>query len=193
MKTVGYAQWGSLYYGMINRSTNGGASFSQCTSGITEFVGSNGPGPWVTEMNEDPTTANTIYYGFANVWKSTNGGAAWTKLGTISSSTVYVQAIAAAPTTNGQVILAAKGSILYRTTNGGTAWTAVTGLPNGTFSDIAFHPTNPNKAWVTYSGFSNINKVFQTTDQGVTWTNISASIPNIPVNCITVDKNGNDA
>jgi PKD repeat protein/photosystem II stability/assembly factor-like uncharacterized protein len=186
-------QWGSLYYGTFQRSTNGGIFFSQCTSGITEFDGPNKKGPWVAEYNEDPTTANTIYGGFANVWKSTNGGTAWTKLGTISSSTVYVQAIAAAPTTNGQVILAAKGSILYRTTNGGTAWTAVTGLPNGTFSDIAFHPTNPNKAWVTYSGFSNVNKVFQTTDQGVTWTNISASIPNIPVNCITVDKNGNDA
>jgi len=186
-------QWGSLYYGMLQRSTNGGTSFSQCTSGITEFVGSNGPGPWVTEFNEDLTTANTIYCGFANVWKSTTGGTSWTKLGTISTSTVYVQAIAAAPTTNGQVILAAKGSILYRTTNGGTNWTAVTGLPNGIFSDIAFHPTNPNKAWLTYSGFSNVNKVFQTTDQGVTWTNISASVPNIPVNCIAVDKNGNDA
>jgi PKD repeat protein len=186
-------QWGSLYYGMLQRSVNGGASFSSCTSGISEFVGSSGPGPWVTEFNEDLTTPNTIYCGFANVWKSTDGGSSWNKLGTISTSTVYVQAIAAAPTTNGQVILAAKGGILYRTTNGGTAWTAVTSLPNATISDIAFHPANPSKAWVTYSGFSNVNKVFQTSDQGVTWTNISASIPNIPVNCITVDKNGNDA
>jgi PKD repeat protein/photosystem II stability/assembly factor-like uncharacterized protein len=186
-------QWGSLYYATLEKSTNGGASFSQCTSGITEFVGYPGPGPWVTEFNEDPTTANTLYCGISNVFKSIDGGSSWNKLGTVSTNTIYVTAIAAAPTTNGQVILTSKGGVVYRTTDGGTTWNPITNLPNAAVTDIAFHPTNPNKAWVTYSGFSNTTKVYQTIDQGVTWTNISTTLPNIPVNCIAVDKNGNDA
>jgi len=185
-------QWGCFQFGSFNRSTDGGVNFSSCTSGITEYNGSTGPGPFIAEWNEDLTTANTLYAGFTNVWKSTNGGASWTQLGTVSTSTAYVNAIAAAPTTNGQVILASKGGTLYRTTNGGTNWAQVAGPPGGII-DIAFHPTNPNKAWITYSGFIATTKVYQTTNQGVTWTNISASLPNIPVNCITVDKNGNDA
>nr|HMT30888.1 PKD domain-containing protein [Bacteroidia bacterium] len=36
------------------------------------------------------------------------------------------------------------------------------------------------------------NKVFQTNDMGATWINISASIPNIPVNCIVFMNNSND-
>lgn len=186
--------WGETQYGGLRRSTNGGMSFTQCTAGITEFInGNTGPGPWVAEWNEDPTTANTIYVGFNNVWKSTTGGTSWTKMGTVSTSTVYVQAIAAVPTTNGQTVWAAKGGTLHKTTNGGTNWTAITTLPGGTISDIICHPTNTQKAWVSFSGFSNSVKVFQTTDQGATWTNLSASIPNVPVNCMAIDKNGNDA
>lgn len=190
-------QWGSSYYGQLSRSTNSGVSFTGCTSGITEYNGSTGPGPWAVEWNEDLTTANTLYAGYLNVWKNTSGGSGtWVKLGNLQAvptPSVYVQAIAAAPTTNGQVILAAKGPSLYRTTNGGSTWTVVSGLPAGTISDIAFHPTDPNKAWLTYTGYSNVNKVFQSTNQGAAWTNISGSIPNIPVDCITIDKTGNDA
>jgi PKD repeat protein/photosystem II stability/assembly factor-like uncharacterized protein len=184
---------GTSQYGRIMYSTNAGGSFSPGTTGITEYTGA-APNPWVTEIVEDPSTANTFYCGFSKVYKTTNGAANWTALGTIGTGTINVQSIAAVPTTNGQVIWAAKGGTLYKTTNGGTAWTAIAGgLANGSISDIVCHPTNVNKAWVTFSGFSNSIKVYGTVDQGTTWTNLSASIPNIPVNCITIDKNGNDA
>ncbi|MFM7900509.1 MAG: PKD domain-containing protein, partial [Bacteroidota bacterium] len=39
---------------------------------------------------------------------------------------------------------------------------------------------------------NNTNKVFKTSDQGATWTNYSAGVPNIPVNCITYMDNSND-
>lgn len=185
--------WGTSQYGRIMRSANGGGSFSTGTSGITEYTGA-APNPWVTEIVEDPTTANTLYCGFSNVWKSTNGATSWTKLGTIGSGTVNCQAIAAVPTTNGQTIWAAKGGTLYKTTNGGTTWIAQAGgLPNGNISDIVVHPTDVNKAWVTFSGYSNSIKVYGTSNQGTSWTNLSGSIPNVPVNCIEIDKNGNDA
>lgn len=182
--------WCSSQYGTLYRTSNGGGTWNSATGGITEYSGISGPGPWVCEWNEDPSTANTLYAGFNNVWKSTNAGSSWTKLGTISTNTAYVNAIAAVPTTNSQVIYAAKAGTLYKTVNGGTNWTALTGLPAGTITDIACHATNTQRAWITYSGFNNSNKVFETNDQGATWTNISASLPNIPINCIAVDKTG---
>jgi PKD repeat protein len=179
--------WGSQYNGSLNRSTNGGASWGACGAVGGEAC------PWVTEWNEDPTTANTIYVGCANVWKSTNGGSTFTKPGSVAgTSTVQITAIATSPASS-QVMWTGKGGTLYKTTNGGTSWTAVTTIPPGSISDIICHPTDVNKAWVSMSGFSAKNKVFMTTDQGATWTNLSASIPNISVNCMAIDKNGNDA
>jgi PKD repeat protein len=184
-------KWGTSQYGRIMRSTGG--LFTPGTSGITEYTGA-APNPWVTEIVEDPTTPNTLYCGFSNVWKSTDGAGLWSKLGTIGSGTVNVQAIAAVPTTNGQVIWAAKGGTLYKTINGGTNWTTIAGgLPNGNISDIVVHPTDVNKAWVTFSGFSNSLKVYGTSNQGANWTNLSGSVPNVSVNCITIDNAGNDA
>ena len=179
------SMWCSQYNGTFEHSTNGGGSWPPM-SGITETC------PWVTECNEDPVTAGTVYAGCANVWKAT--GTTFTKLtGNLAgTSTVSITSIAVSPANN-QVIWAAKGGILYKTTNGGSSWTAISTLPSGTITDIVCHPSDANKAWVCFSGFSNANKVFQTTTQGTSWTNLSASLPNIPMNCMVIDKNGNDA
>jgi len=180
--------WGSQYNGSLNKSTNGGGIWSSM-SGITETC------PWVTEWNEDPVTAGKVYAGCANVWTAT--GTTFTKLtGNLAgTSTVSITSIAVSPA-NTQVIWAAKGGSLYKTTNGGTSWTAIltsSGLPSGTITDIVTHNTDVNKAWVCFSGYSNSNKVFQTTNQGTSWINLSASLPNIPMNCMAFDKNGSDA
>jgi len=182
--------WGSQYNGSLNRSTNGGGSWSSATSGISEMATC----PWVTEWNEDPVTPSKLYAGCANVWRSTNGGSSWTKPSNVAgTSTVAITSIAVSPA-NDQVIWTAKGGTLYKTTNGGTNWSAIAGgLPSGTITDIVCHNTDANKAWVCFSGYSNANKVFQTTNQGTSWTNLSASLPNIPMNCMAFDKNGNDA
>jgi PKD repeat protein len=176
--------WGSQYNGSMNRSTNGGASWSPCGTPA-------GTAAWVVPWREDPTTANTIYCGFNNVFKSTNGGQTWTQLGNLGIGTTTIGAIAISPA-NSNVIWAAAGGSLYKTSNGGGTWTTITTLPAGTISYIACHNTDANRAWVTYSGFTNQNKVFQTNDQGATWTNLSGSLPNVPVNCVTYFNGSND-
>lgn len=176
--------WGSTQNGGLARSTNGGGTWQSATNGITEA------GAWVTPWIQDPVTANTLYAGFINVWKSVTGGAGWTKISNFSN-TANINTLAVSPANN-QVIWAAKATGLYMTSNGGTTWTNITNIPSGNITGIACSNTDANKAWITYSGFSNTNKVFQTTDMGTTWTNISPSIPNIPVNCITYMNNSND-
>ncbi|MFN8154182.1 MAG: T9SS type A sorting domain-containing protein [Bacteroidia bacterium] len=176
--------WGSQYEGSLNRSTNGGNSWSSAVGNINET------GAWVTPWSQDPVTAGTIYAGFVNMWRSTNGGTSWTKISTYSNSAT-IDAFAVSPANN-QVIWVAKSGNLYKTTNGGTTWTTITTMPPGRISDIACSNTDANKAWITYSGFTNTNKIFQTNDQGLTWINLSASIPNIPVNCVHYMDNSND-
>lgn len=177
--------WGSQYNGSLNKSTNGGGSWSTMT-GISETC------PWVTEWNEDPVTAGKVYAGCANVWTATGTG--FTKLsGNLAgTSTVTITSIAVSPA-NTQIIWAAKGGTLYKTTNGGGSWSAISGgLPSGTITDIVCHNTDANKVWVSFSGYSNSYKVFQTTNGGTSWTNLSPSLPNIPMNCMAFDKNSND-
>jgi PKD repeat protein/photosystem II stability/assembly factor-like uncharacterized protein len=177
--------WASFQNGGLMRSTNGGGTFTNAQGNINE------PGAWVTPWKQDPVASNIIYAGFYNVWRSNNGGSTWTKISTFPG-TQNLNEIEISPANN-QVIWAAKASGLYVTSNGGTTWTTITGLPAGTITGIACSNTDQNKAWVTYSGYSNVNKVFQTNDMGATWINISASVPNVPVNCIVYSNNSNDA
>lgn len=176
--------WGSQYDGSLNRSTNGGNTWNFIT-GISET------GAWVTPWLEDPVTPNTIWAGFINMFKSTNGGVTWTKKSTFTN-TGTMNAIAVSKADN-NVVWCAKAGALYVTNNGGTNWTNITNVPGGNITGIACSDTDPNKAWITYSGYSNKNKVFQTNDQGATWVNLSASIPNVPVNCVTYVNGSNDA
>lgn len=58
-------------------------------------------------------------------------------------------------------------------------------------TDIAVHPNNANRVWMTVGGYAVNSKVFYSSDGGTNWTNWSNSLPNLPVNCIIADENGN--
>ena len=59
------------------------------------------------------------------------------------------------------------------------------GLPNYNISDVAVSDNDPNRLWVTMSEYNASNKVFESTNGGATWTNITGTnLPNLPVNCI---------
>jgi PKD repeat protein len=171
---------GSQYNGSFNRTTNGGASWSAITSGLT------GNAAWVAPIVQDPVTATTFYCGEQNVYKSTNQGSTWTS---ISPALGTIDRIAVAPSNN-QVIYASAGANINRTTNGGTSWGSITnGLPNLSITDIAIDNQNSNNIWITMSGYSAGNKVFQSTNGGSTWINYSTGLPNIPANTIVYVKN----
>lgn len=174
--------FGSLYYGDIRRSQNGGANWSVITQSITE------DGAWVTPFIQDPSNANNLFAGYNNVWKSTNKGTSWVKISNFSTNQT-LDALASAPSNN-QIIWAANESTLFKTADGGQNWTSVSGYnSNGSINYIAINANNPNKVWICVSGFNDGDKVYQTNNGGTTWTNISGSLPNYPVNSIVNDKN----
>jgi len=172
--------YAELYYGDFKRSANGGASWTNIVSGITET------GAWVTPWGTDPQNSQTLYAGFNNVWKSTNSGSSWSPISSISIG--QIKSLAVAPS-NPNYIYAASSNLIYKTTNGGTSWTNITsGITGGqAITYIAVSGNDPNRVWVTFSGYAASYKIFKTINGGTTWTNITYDLPNIPANCVVAD------
>jgi PKD repeat protein len=172
--------YGEQYQGSFNRTTDGGATWTAVVTGIT------GNGQWNTPWHQHPTTANTIFGGRQQMFKSTNQGTNWSQIGTMPGTAGIVEFSICK--INPNYIYVIQGNTVAKTTNGGTSWTNITGtLPVGSaqLTWIAVEDKDPNSVWVTFSGYSSGNKVFKTTDGGTTWVNYSTGLPNIPVNCIT--------
>ena len=179
-RTNNNVMYGEQYNGSLNRSTNGGANWTAIITGLT------GTGAWMTPWHQDPTTANTIYVGYQQLFKSTNQGTNWAQVTGSMTGTSTIVEFAIAPSNN-QVIYVIKGNVLYKTTNGGGTWTSITtGLPttSAQMTNLAVDPADPNNVWVTFSGYSAANKVFVTTNAGTSWTNISTGLPNLPCNTV---------
>ncbi|MCC6370268.1 MAG: T9SS type A sorting domain-containing protein [Bacteroidia bacterium] len=177
----------STPYGGYARSTTGGTSWNTITSGLS------GSAAWVAPWKQDPTTASRLYAGWSQMFVSNNLGASWTQLTATGGSGTIVE-FAIAPSNN-QVIYVIHGSSIRKSSNGGSSWTNVTGtIPVGgaapTF--ITISPTDPNRAWVTLSGYSAGNKVFQTINGGTSWTNVSSNLPNLPANCSVYQPGSGD-
>jgi hypothetical protein len=180
--------FGEYYQGQYMRTTNGGVSWSSYQTGIS------GTAAWVAPWKQDPQTSTVIYGGYTNLFKSILSTGTWTALAALPNTGQTITEFAIAPT-NSLIIYVLKNGGIYKTINGGTSWTTITGtvpVGSGAPTFITICPTDPNKAWVTLSGYSSGNKVFQTTDGGTTWTNYSANLPNLPANCSVYQSGTND-
>ena len=176
-------QYGTYVYGQISRTTNHWASSTNIQPA------SAGNGAWVTPYIIDPVNPLTLYAGYADVWKTTDRGNNWTKISTMNSATYFIRSMAIAPS-NTQYLYVADLYHIWKTINGGTSWTEITGtLPvgSGTLTYITVKTDDPNTLWVTMGGY-NANTVYQSTDAGITWTNISTGLPQIPAYTIVQNK-----
>ncbi|MCC6372570.1 MAG: T9SS type A sorting domain-containing protein [Bacteroidia bacterium] len=179
--------FGEYQNGGLQRSLNGGASWSGVTTGLT------GTSPWLTVWKQDPQSANIIYVGRQNLFKSTNLASSWGTLTPFTATNTIIE-FAIAPSNN-QIIYVLKSTGIFKTINAGVTWTNVTGsVPVGSATPkyICIDPTDPNNAWVVLSGYSSGNKVFVTTNGGVGWLNYTANLPNIPANCVVYQPGSND-
>lgn len=177
--------YASLYYGEINKSTDGGNNFTNIIS--PDRTGEEGA--WVTPYLIHPSNPNTIYVAMQNVWKTTNGGSTWVKISNFNESMPIKINSMAISSTDPNYIYISKYNQLYKTSSGGGTWTSV-GQTQDYITSIMVHPSSPSKFWVTLSGYSGTDKVLFF--NGTKWDNISAGLPNVPVNCIEYQKNSLD-
>jgi ligand-binding sensor domain-containing protein len=184
--TTGYLSWNSA----VNRFTSNGGN----RTGITP-PGSSGFFPRVTSAVDDPTL---VLAGYNDIYRSTNSGSSWTNEGVAGNWDLE-----RCPS-NVNRFYAAGGSSAFNTTGSmwvstdkGLNWTTIsgnTGYPtaNLRLTDICVRPNVSTHVWIVFGGFSDGDKVFYSSNAGGSWTNMSGSLPNVPVNAIAVD-NGNNA
>jgi len=149
----------------------------------------------------DPSTPGTIYggtgeanrsidaYSGLGLFKSTDGGAAWAKVGGTRFDGCYFADVAvkaddpnvvlAAPTViAGRYHKACAATGIYRSTDGGSTWTrTLAGNPY----DLAADPTNPS-IWIAGMGSSMnrpLNGVFRSTDGGRHWSSSMQGLPSV--------------
>lgn len=73
------------------------------------------------------------------------------------------------------------------------SWVGMTEPVNGlTYMDVQCDPTNANRLWVVCGGYSAGNKVFFSSNGGTSWTNISGTLPNVPIRTIELQDGGGD-
>jgi len=176
--------------GDFNRSDDGGVSTTSIASGLPSGF------DFYSQWHQDPVTSTKLYVGGTpRLYTSTNRGTSWTGLATPPGSGT-ISNFAIAPS-NHAIIYAVKENAISKSTNSGAAFTNITGtLPTASaaISNVAVSDADPNKVWVTFSGYNASYKVFASTDGGTTWTNISTGLPNLPVNTILHQKgSANDA
>jgi len=167
--------WGTSQNGALYRSLNGGNSYSG--------LGQPSSGQWVTPLWMHPTNETILYGGWTGVYKSTNSGTSWTNISAGTITTTLAD-LAVAPS-NPNYIYASNGATLYVTANDGASW--ATRTAPATISDIAVDPLIPDKIWIACN--SSTNRVYVSTDAGVTFTNISSNLPAITARTVVVDDN----
>lgn len=183
----------TLYYssqnGLIVKTTNGGINVFYMALSSFMGVGPHGWGDWTTPFVMHPTDPNTILMGKSSMFMSVNGGTTWTTMDPNYNFNGFVNSIACA-LSNPQVVYASSGPYFHRTTNG-TTWQSATTFTDN-ITSIVVKPNDPQTVWVTLGGYSAGQKVMKSADGGTTWTNVSAGLPNIHMNCILYQPNSNN-
>ncbi len=200
---VASIQDGKFYY-----STNSGSSFE--TVGDPETIGDalnkTVRGRWVTPVAEISGGTTQFVIGYKPVVKVTRvlagvysfadisgsqvvSGRTFIKTARNNSDRIYAGDVNTTSTTSNTVYRE-----VFTTTNGGSTWSLIYDQTSGTpFTDLAFDADNGNRVWLTFGGYEAGKKVFYSSTGGGTatgdWTNISGSLPNVPINCIVFDDN----
>jgi photosystem II stability/assembly factor-like uncharacterized protein len=177
--------------GQIKRSINGSTFPSvYITSNIP---GGQPTGAWVTPYVIDPNSSVTLFAGYDKVWKTVDRGDNWTSASQVLSSGDKLRSLAIA-SSNSNVLYAADRTNMWKTTDGGaTNWSSIT-LPSTSsyVTYIAVHATDPNTLWITYGGYVDGQKVYESTDGGGSWSSIATGLPNLPVMSIVHNKKATD-
>ncbi len=173
-------------YGNINKSTDGGATWNPAGTGITLNEPTNFSAPLVMSQSNP----NLLLTGSDHIYRTTNGASSWSSISPVFDGGSPVSAIAIAASNNNYIYAGDNLGDIFVTTNGGSSWSTDTHFfcLTSMVTSLAVDPTNPSVAYATCAGFASGSgqHVFKTTNAGATWSDISASLPNIPFESVAV-------
>lgn len=179
----GETQWAG---GPRRRTTPGGAFLS-----IVNGINLNDRALFIPPLAIDPAHPTFLYFGTSKLYRTRNGGDAWSAISPdVTSGSDAIAAIGVASSDTLVMYTGSAQGQVQVTSNGGASWTnAVTGLPQRAVSDFAVNAARPDIAYVSMMGFGS-GHVFKTANRGASWTNISGNLPNVPVSAIVAIPGG---
>ena len=134
-----------------------------------------------SEIEPDPRCYNHLYIGNENrLEKSLDGGISWSTLFTFGNNPANIVTGIEVSRSNPNVIYIVQNgntSSLWKSTDGGQNF-SMANVPfapaNGAF--IALDPLDENHLWLAWNrGDNNANKVFESTNGGTSWSNLTSS------------------
>ncbi|TCK68845.1 putative secreted protein (Por secretion system target) [Winogradskyella wandonensis] len=183
---------GSIQFGGRIRSDNGGQSVASISSNSVD-------GWWEAPLAFDPNNHFKLYEFRNGVYTSDDFGLTYNYVGTTnflaSNPDNYWWQIrnAEIAQNNSNIIVASRTSEIEKSIDGGATFFSIkNNLPNLAIEDIAFNPNNDDDIIVVNASYQNNNqKVFRTTNGGLSWTNISYNLNDIPVHTVVIEQNSN--
>ncbi|KZN58401.1 rhombosortase-dependent cadherin domain-containing protein [Pseudoalteromonas luteoviolacea] len=169
----------------IQKSTNGGQSFSAATTGIS---GDNGF-PFITRFEMAPSNPQVLWIGGNQLWRTSDQAESWSAASGALNGSVY--SIGIAPNTENAVAAGTNGGSIYvsysaEQADTQTQWVEATPVVGATVSSIAFDPQDNQIIYATLSNFD-VTHVWKTTDGGQNWQAMDNGLPNVPAITIAVD------
>jgi photosystem II stability/assembly factor-like uncharacterized protein len=139
----------------------------------------------------DATNPEVLYFGTFRLYRTGSNAQSWNvRSRDLTKGAGFVTAIAASPSDPNVVYVGTSDGNLWVTTNIAvnppelpTFALKTEGLPERFVTDITVDPRSSSTAYVAVSGFGT-GHVFKTTDAGDSWVDISANLPNVPVNAV---------
>ena len=136
----------------------------------------------------DPSQPGVLYFATQRVWRSQDQGNHWTAIsGDLTGGAgASITALAMAPNAPQVLYAGTSDARVQISVDSGRSWSLSAALPNRFVTSIAIHPLNLSRAYVGMSGFGS-GHVFRTDDRGRSWADVSANLPDVPVNAILID------
>lgn len=159
---------------------------------ISPSVAAGEPTPFVTPIYQDPTDGDSLYAASNYLYRYSVSKNSWTNHvgGQRLSSNGLVLCMAVAPGNGQYIYTGSDDGEVWVSRNHGTSWTKIsTGLPTRAVTSISVSPANPNDILVGLSGTGS-GHLYRCADTSATsrvWKNVSAGLPDIPLNCIERD------
>lgn len=188
--------YATIYYGYIARfyqNNNNGTVAEEGFNGIDES------GAWVTPFILDENNPNIMFVGYKNVWRSTNvkspsSQIVWEKISNTlgGSNSQDMRVLEQSPANNDILFAARYDDKLFRTDECKAAypvWYDLTSsLPdNGGIFDVECHPSNPDIVYLSQN-----NRIYQSNDRGLTWEDISGTLPDLAYTSIAYYENSHN-
>jgi len=191
-KTI-YAACNHVY---IQKSTTSGACWILAQNGVN----TGDRVDFIPPLTLNGSRSETLYFGTFRVYQTVDGAVSWNAISPdLTNGPSFwgvVTTIAVAPSAPNTVYAGTGDRNVQVTSNAGAGviarWTNVArNLPPRVITAIAVDPTARTTAYVAFSGFSGLGDrlghVFRSVNGGASWLDVSANLPNTPVNAIVIN------